>query len=147
VKAEIDWRDVKNELNLSILIKTVQDAVPPIRDKGNERTLAQDEFDLVNVAQLWARADDFAAASKTAEPTQDPSFRRLALELIKSQMDRVSAARSEPIVQPAVRDWLHILDQDNKGVIHGSCALNTDPFLDVAAYLKSSAGIFASYDR
>jgi len=43
----------------------------------------------------------------------------------------------QPTIQSVitVADWLSKLDDDNKG---NECSLNTEPFLDLAGYLKTS---------
>jgi tetratricopeptide (TPR) repeat protein len=82
-----------------------------------------------NIADAQAYAGDIASAQKTADLIQDA--------VLKSAIEKhIAIAQKRPHMEHIVRveQWVRQLD-DN--LDRGCCALNTDPFLDLAGYLKS----------
>ena len=109
------------------------------------------EKDLVweSVARTQVKARDIAEAQQTTNLIHDASTKhgaQAAVDEAKGKTNSISnppaIASSEPAkatnqpVIPVVQvsDWLKRLDDRDKAE---SCALNTDPFLDLASYLKA----------
>jgi hypothetical protein len=99
------------------------------------------------IAEGQAKAGDIAGAQKTADLISTEFSRRLAHRAIaKIQAEggvagapnppRQSMPDTQPSIQPVVTvsDWLKKLDDDADS---HDCPLNTEPFLDLAGYLKS----------
>jgi tetratricopeptide (TPR) repeat protein len=104
------------------------------------------QYDIVE-AQL--NAGDIAGAQKTADLIQDWGPKSMANHSIAGAQAKAGSANNPPsearlttVAQPPIQsvaaltvsDWLKKLDDDNRNDV---CALNTDPFLDLAGYLKS----------
>jgi len=80
------------------------------------------------IAEVQAKNGDFAGALKTANLIQDTTWKKGAHSFIAATQAKAVIANA------AVFEWLKKLDDDNKS---NDCPLNTEPFLDLAGYLKS----------
>ncbi len=99
------------------------------------------------LAQAQAKSGDIIGAQKTAELIQESDWKRYAQEAIAKAQAKagianarnttrqltsdVQALQLQPVI--TVSDWLKKLDDNNKS---SDCPLNTEPFLDLAGYLK-----------
>jgi tetratricopeptide (TPR) repeat protein len=160
VKDQIDALDVKSQSNLSHLVQTMQDAANkftwPDPDSGyheDQKTAA--------VAERWAGAGDMTTALKTVGLIQgDALIKNTAYWVIAEAQadagDIEGAKKTADLIQDVdrkvqtetyindshdspkptitVSDWLDKLDDGDQ--THDS-ALNTDPFLDLPAYLAA----------
>ena len=99
----------------------------------------------INAGDITNAQKTLASAQKTAELIQDAGYKSSAqrsIALAKASIanapnsTRQSTATTQSPVQPAakVTNWLKLLDDDFK---LNDCPLNTDPFMDLASYLKS----------
>jgi hypothetical protein len=98
------------------------------------------------IAIAQAESGDIAGAQKTADLLEGAYLKDVQAEIAKAQAKagitnapsstRQSTSDTKPPIQPVitVSDWLKKLDDDDKG---NGCPLNTEPFLDLAGYLKS----------
>ena len=75
VKEEIDALEVKNQSNLSRLIKLMEDEV-------GKMPAAHRSADLSDVAILWAKAGDLAAAGRIADGIGDTAYKSRAWQVI-----------------------------------------------------------------
>jgi hypothetical protein len=82
----------------------------------------------ITLAQI--KAGDVAGAQKTADLIQSSYYKPRAQRAI-AEAQAKNAANAPRRAEP---DWLRKLDDDN---MDNDCPLNTEPFLDLAAYLKS----------
>ena len=165
VREQIAVLEVRNQSNVSRLIKTVQEAATKLPAVTYRDGMFFTNGSLPPVAILWAKAGDIKAALKIAEllenknnvkaSTQrdisaaqavsgDIAGAQKTADLIqvvsyKSEAQAVIAkaqAETRPASQPVVTvsDWLMKLDD---AIPYAYCPLNTEPFLDLAGYLKS----------
>ena len=157
VREQIGVLDVRNQSNLSRLIKSMQDAVGQVAEFK--------ELNLHEVASLWAKARDFKTALKLANLITNTGMEKdFALsDIAKAQADAgdtVAALKTAALIEDAgvksraqsafaeakmkakvatVFDWLFLLDDDS-----GFCSLNKGPFLDLAGHLRSLPSLPAS---
>jgi hypothetical protein len=82
------------------------------------------------IVEAQVKADDMEGAQKTADLIQDADLKSEALKTIAAGHIAVQAV--VPVY--TVGYWTGMLDDSNQA---DYCPLNTDPFLDLAAYLKS----------
>ncbi len=134
VKEQIAVLDVRNQSNVSRLIKSIED--PPIQTTSpNELMYTVEQINLSNLRQvvtIWARAGDIKAALRIAERiTGDDYYAKTAHAAIAE----AQAKPRDAIV--TVSDWLEMLDMGRDCYWDFACALNSEPFLDLARYLKS----------
>lgn len=100
-----------------------------------------------SIAEAQVMTGDLAGAKKTADLIQDAHWRSEAQRSIADAQARAGSSSNSASalaiarapVQPAilsitVYDWLNRLDDSS---IDDECALDADPFLDLAAYLTS----------
>ena len=143
--------DVRNQSNVSRLIKTAQDA-------ANQTSVKKTE-NLCYMARLWVDAGDVTTAVKTIDRI-DPATATDAAHICIARAKREIAAAQEisraprpspqstadtkPPIRPVVTvsDWTHELD----GKLYNSVGwlistdkapLSTEPFLDLAGHLRS----------
>jgi hypothetical protein len=86
---------------------------------------------LAYIAMAQAQSGDIAGAQKTFDLIDDANLKTYYKpEFAKAQ------AKVQPSIQSVitVSDWLKKLDDDNNS---NDCPLNTEPFLDLAGYLKA----------
>lgn len=164
VKEQIDVLNVKSQSNLSRLIKSVQDAANQIPDHKKSSN------GLAGVANLLAESGDIAGALKTAElirDTHDSSTTHFTIATFQQDTgDIVGSRKTVDLIQEAnikhlaqgvlllrlrhppaagsggrtiiaAVDWLKELDSIDKT---NHCPLHTEPFLDLAGYLKILPG-------
>jgi tetratricopeptide (TPR) repeat protein len=151
VKEQIAVLEVRNQSNLLRLIKTVQDA-------ANQTSVNKSE-NLCFVARLWVKVGNISEAVKIVDRIQAADFSDA--DVCKARAKREIAAAQEisnaphpgpqstadtkPPIQPVVTvaDWTHELDGITVflggAVLRDStpALLSTEPFLDLAGYLKS----------
>jgi hypothetical protein len=153
VKEQIAVLEVRNQSNVSRFLKTVQAA-------ANQTSVNKSE-NLCLVARLWVKAGDITAAVNIIDRI-DPDFgaatdayickQRAKREIAAAQEisnaphpGPQSTADTKPPIRPvvAVADWTHKLDgirvAVGGAVFRDStpALLGTEPFLDLAGYLKS----------
>lgn len=166
VQDQIDALDVKNQSNISHLIQSAQDAAIKIKViKYSFMTNNYDQNQAISkVVELWAQAGDYTAALKEAKlltPDSDTALGFIAraeaeagditgskktADLIKTAAYKSgilkdiadaqvkAASTNVEYGDPAVMlpdGWL-VQDSDS-----ASMQLNSEPFLDLAGYLKS----------
>ena len=165
VKEQIAVLEVRNQSNLSRLIKTVQDAAVKLPATTYRDGLFFVNGSLPPVAILWAKAGDIKAALKVAElleiknnvkaSTQrdisnaqaasgDIAGAQRTADLIqnasyKSEAQAViteALAKTQPAIQPVVKAS-DWLEKLDDAIPYALCPLNTEPFLDLAGHLKS----------
>jgi len=80
------------------------------------------------IVEAQAKAGDIAGAQKTADLIQLADQKSFAYEII-------AEVQGKPVPSaPPAYDWMNKLDDSDQS---NDCALNTEPFLDLASYLKS----------
>jgi hypothetical protein len=122
-------------------IASAQKSVDLIQGAG-VRDEAQNDIALTQI-----KAGDIAGAQATANTIQNASWKTSAQSAIAQAQakngitnaphsTRQSTSDIPPPIQPVITasDWLKKLDDDNKS---NDCPLNTEPFLDLAGYLKT----------
>jgi hypothetical protein len=134
VRQQIAALDVRNQSNLSRLIKAIED--PPIQTTTpNELMYTVEQINLSNlrrIVTIWAKAGDFKAALRTAELIKGDDY------YIHTAQAAIAEAQAKPTrIDVAVSDWLAKLDDPDTSYDHHECALNSGPFLDLARYVKS----------
>jgi tetratricopeptide (TPR) repeat protein len=150
VKEQIAVLEVRNQSNVSRLIKTVQDAA--------NQTSADKSENLCFVARLWVKAGDILEAVKIVDRIQAADFSdadvckaRAKREIAAAQEisnaphpSPQSTANTNPPIQRVVNvsDWLYELDgklytSSGSLISTNKARLSTEPFLDLAGYLKS----------
>jgi hypothetical protein len=102
VKEQIAVLEVKNQSNVSRLIKTVQDAA--IQLSGYKK-----RDGLWAVGELWTKTGDIAAAVKTADlnEDQDRSYARYAISKAQAEDGDIAGAQK---TAELVRDAVHVVD-------------------------------------
>jgi hypothetical protein len=126
-KAQAEAGDIAGALQTAAL----NQEVPP---DGVWKSLARHA-----VAEVQARAGDFAGAQATADSIEDSGWKSAAESKIAQGRAGTLAGPAPDPAAPAVKtvavsDWLDRLDD---GDPTRTCALNTPPFLDLSACLKS----------
>jgi tetratricopeptide (TPR) repeat protein len=99
---------------------------------------------LWQISFIQAQAGDIKGALSTAALLNDAGTKSRVMKAIAEIQTKTastnnpasigSTAAAAPIPVVPVSDWIKKLDDDNSKDV---CALNTDPFLDLASYLKS----------
>jgi tetratricopeptide (TPR) repeat protein len=107
---------------------------------GNFDTMAE----IYKIAYTQAAVYYVSDAQKTADLLRDDAdnkWKTGAQEAITRAQETIKLGlgihhvHDEPLVAPVTdHDWLHQLDEDTASM---DCALNTDPFLDLASYLTA----------
>jgi len=117
-----------------------------IQNAGDNKDKAYEAIVDAQIMGAAVGAGDIAGAQKTAELIQDVSskgFAQSAIARAKASQEnwvifspRTAAQPLNLAAIPVIRavDWLNKLDDGNPSA---DCALNTEPFLDLAGYLKS----------
>lgn len=111
------------------------------------RAIRQADYQLVKLADFrsdalkyiaitQARSGDFGRAQTTAELIQDSRLKNLAQKAIAEAREkpRIASAPNSHTEPSTVSDWLNKLDDSEE---YSDCPLNTGPFLNLAAHLKS----------
>jgi hypothetical protein len=154
VRDQIAVLDVRNQSNVSRLIKSVQDGAYQIRanlpDKIPDEAKSDNYiaahakladlssknfFNLVDVVHLWMKVGDFSRAHKTADLVLDASDKKRVQQEIAAAQAKAAISTSPNSPGPSkVSEWLEKLTDDNAS---NDCPLNTAPFRDLAGYLKT----------
>ena len=166
VKEQIAVLDVRNQSNVSRLIKAVQDAASQLPATDYRDGLFFVNGSLPPVAILWAEAGDIKAALKVAELLEDRNNikggaqrdigkaqaksgdivgAQKTADLIqnasyKSEVQAAIAgalAKTQPTSQTVVTASDWLQDCLDNAIPYAYCPLNTALFLDQAGYLKS----------
>jgi len=119
-------------------IDGAKNTLASIQNTGNEPPMLGIARE--DLAEAQARAGDISGAQQTADLILWPEGKKMAQEAINHAKERAKYAaptQQKAFVGPVVdivkvSDWLEKLD-----LTYGDCALNTDPFLDLASYLVS----------
>ena len=127
VKQQIAVLDVKNQSNVSRLIKTVQDAA------------GGSYIGLRVVAGLWAEAGDIPAALKTADLIQDAQYKSYA----RNDIAKIQAARGDIAGAQATADLIR--DPSYKSVAQGHIAEAQVAAGDIAGAQKTGGLIQVDY--
>ena len=104
-------------------------------------------YNLLQIVKAQARARDFDSGVKNAELIQNTEYKEWAVRAIAEERAKANApvvptpvrttgpAVIKPLPAPAMTaaDWIKMLDSDSRYDV----ALNTEPFLSLAGYLKS----------
>jgi hypothetical protein len=89
VKEQIAVLEVRNQSNVSRLIKVAQDAAGQIREEPPPTSMARDKSYILNqVSMLWLSAGDIVRAQKAAEVIQTANWKDSALENIANAQAR-----------------------------------------------------------
>jgi hypothetical protein len=99
-----------------------------INDKSSK------DIAIYSIAESQLTAGDISGALKSYNLILDKG--NLMSEGLQSDISK-SQNGSGNISILSIYDWTSLLDEDNKGLIHRRPALNTEPFLNLATYLKS----------
>ena len=143
-EAQIKGGDIAGaQKTLAAAQKTADLIKDPRVKRGEENAISEAQS---RIAQAQENAGDISGAQKTANLIKDAFRKSLTQSTIAEAQAKAgltnapnSARQSAPVTQPLIQpvipvsDWLEKLDDDNTS----DCPLNTEPFLDLAGYLKS----------
>jgi hypothetical protein len=122
--------------------------VKALKAAGLEKWAAEKSSAQIYIAENQIKSGDIAgalitldAAQKTAELIQikDAIYKNSKQEAIAAAQAKIrnfNASPTKPLIQPGVTvlDWVNKLDDSDE---NNDCPLNTEPFLDLAGYLKA----------
>ncbi|WP_332776321.1 hypothetical protein [Polaromonas sp.] len=118
-----------------------------VKTNGEVRDDDKRSYNLYEIAKAQAQARDFDGAAKNAELIQIVKYKEWATNAIAGERAKTNnpvvptpaptpestAAKRSPVPSMTAEDWIKMLDDKSQ---YGA-ALNTEPFLNLAGYLKS----------
>jgi tetratricopeptide (TPR) repeat protein len=118
-------------------IDGAKNTLASVQYTGNELPMIGIAREELAVAQ--ARAGDISGAQQTADLILWPEGKKMAQDAINLAKKYATPTQQKASVGPVINivkvsDWVYKLDDQSA---YNDCALNTDPFLDLASYLTS----------